>query len=182
MDRSETGDGETNVTLQQKLIAEVKAVALAMVYFASWLLFLLAIKHLVLAEYQIEFSDMSKAVFGVLVLSKVVLVLEHVPLGVKVQSAPAWVDVLLRTILYALGVLIVLILERAFESRHEYGGFGAALSGVLGNLNMAHVWVNTLAVTASLLVYNALRVIRINLGEEQLLRVFLKPVPKDRLQ
>jgi hypothetical protein len=168
------------VIFWQKLIGEVKAVVLVMAYFACWLLFLLASKHLLLAEYQIEFSDMSKAIFGVLVLSKVVLVLEHVPLGVRVQSAPAWVDILLRTILYAFGVLIVLILERAFESRHEYGGFGAAFSGVIGNLNMAHVWVNTLAVTVSLLVYNSLRVIRINLGEERLLRVFLRPIPKDR--
>ena len=31
---------------------------------------------------------------------------------------PAWVDVLVRTSLYALGVFVVLVLEHGFKERH----------------------------------------------------------------
>lgn len=49
-----------------------------------------------LAEHQIEFTGLSRALVSTLILFKVVLVLKYVPLGV-------WMDVILRTLLYAQG-------------------------------------------------------------------------------
>ena len=37
------------------------------------------------------------------------------------------VDVTLRTLLYTVGVLLVLLIEKAFETRQEAGGLGEAL-------------------------------------------------------
>ena len=107
---------------QQKLKYEVKALTIGGLYFASWLTALLVIKHLVLAEYQIAFSHWSLALVGALVLSKVVLLLEHVSLGAWVRARPAWVDVMLRTAFYAFGVPCAFA-RKTFEGRHEHGGF-----------------------------------------------------------
>jgi hypothetical protein len=163
----------------QKLIHELKAVGIATLYFGCWLAILLVIKQLVLAEYKIEFYGLSKAVVGALILAKVVLVLEHVPLGTWVRARPAWVDVLLRTLFYALGVLLVLILEKGFEGRHEYGGFGGSLSAVFQHVDIYHVWTNTIVLTGALLVYNLLSVVRSYLGEGGLLRMLLRPKPDE---
>ena len=163
--------------LLEKFKHEMKAVGLAALYFACWIAALIVLKQLILAEYHIEFHGMSKALVGALVLSKVVLVLEHIPLGAWVRARPAWVDIMLRTALYAFGVLVVLLLEKAFEGRHEYGGFGPSLIAVFQHVDIYHVWTNVICLSGALLVYNALSVLRMNLGERGLLRLFLTPVP-----
>ena len=99
----------------EKLKRELEELSLAGLYFFLWIGLLVAIKKLVLAEYQIEFVGLSAALIGALVLAKVVLILEHVPLGPLTRSRPAWVEVLLRTVLYSAGVVVVMLLEKGFE-------------------------------------------------------------------
>jgi hypothetical protein len=164
---------------KQKLNEEIKALGIAAGYFGCWIAALLLIKSLILAEYQIAFHKWSMAVVGALVLSKVVLVLEHVSLGEWVQARPAWVDVILRTVMYTLGVAVVLALEKGFESRHEYGGFAPALRQLLQQADIYHVWTNTIAISGALLGYNALSVVRRHLGKGGLIRIFLSPFPKE---
>jgi hypothetical protein len=119
------------------------------------------------------------ALIGALVLSKVVLVLEHVPLGEWIRRQPAWVDVALRTILYALGVLVVLLLEKGFEGRHEYGGVGPSLAAVFQHADVYHVWANAICLTGALLSYNLLAVVRRHLGGTGLVRLLMSPLPEE---
>lgn len=165
--------------LQEKLIHEIKAVGLAALYFGCWIAALIWLKQLILAEYRIEFDGMSKALVGALILSKVVLVLEHVPLGAWVRARPAWVDLLLRTLLYAVGVLVVLLLEKSFEGRHLHGGFGPALQAVFRDADLNHVLVNTIGLSGALLGYNLLAMVRRRLGSGGLGRLFLTPLPDE---
>lgn len=158
-----------------RLKHELKAVGLAMLYFGSWIAVLLVLKQLVLAEYRIAFHHLSLALVGALILSKVVLILEHVPLGAWVRKQPAWVDVLLRTALYSLGVAVVLVLEKGFEARHEHGGFRPAVAALFQKTDIHHVWASTLALSGALLGYNVLSVIRRHLGEGGLWRVLKHP-------
>ena len=117
---------------------------------------------------------------GALVAAKVVLVLEYVTLGAWVRTPPVFVDVILRTVLYAFGVLVVLILEKAFEGRHDYGGFGPSLIQVIQHVDIHHVWVNAIGVTGALLGFNVLSVIRRHLGEGGLMRLFLSSPREDK--
>jgi len=167
------------MSFQQKVKKETKAMALAGFYFATWLGVLMSLKWLILADYRIEFHGFSLILVGVLVLAKVVLVLEHVPLGTWVRNRPALVDVIFRTVLYALGVIVVLLLEKAFDGRHEYGGFGPSLMAVFQHVDIYHVWANAICLSGALLGYNMLSVIRRNLGGGGLMRMFLSPLPEE---
>src|SRR5262249_2519918 len=118
-------------------------------------------------------TGLSLALIGALIVAKVVLVLEHVSLGEWINRHPAAVDVAVRTLFYAIGVLIVLLLEKAFESRHEAGGFGPALLHVFQHRAIPRVWANTVLVACALLVFNVLAVLRRQLGEDSLFRSFL---------
>ena len=144
------------MNFKQKMKDELKAVGIAAGYFGCWVAALLLIKSLVLAEYQIAFHKWSMAVVGALVFSKVVLVLEHVSLGEWIRSRPAWVDVLLSTAMYSFCVALVLLLEKGFEARLEYGGFATALGQLFQQADVYHVWANTIAISGALLGYNAL--------------------------
>lgn len=167
------------MAIKEKLQEEFKALCIAALYFGCWIFALLVIKWLVLAEYQIAFNKWSMVLVGALVLSKVVLVLEHVSLGAWVRRQPAWVDVVLRTALYTLGVALVLLLEKGFEGRHEAGGFVPALQHLFQRTDIYHLWANILCVSGALLVYNAIVVVRRHLGNLELLRIFLTPLPEE---
>ena len=144
-----------------------------------WIGGLVVLKQLVLEEYQIQFNGLSLALIGALVLAKVVLVLEHVPLGGWIRTRPALLDVILRTAMYALGVLVVLLLEKAFDGRHEYGGFGPSLIALFRHADIQHVWVNAICLSGALLGYNVLSVLRWHLGEGGLIRLFWSPLPEE---
>ena len=163
----------------QKLKNEIKTVALAALYFAVWIGVLVTLKQLLLAEYKIQFNGLSIALVGALVLAKVVLVLEHVPLGAWTRRKPALIDVILRTALFVVGVLVALLLEKGFDGRHEYGGFGPSLIALFQHADIHHVWVNVICLSGALLGYNILSVVRRHLGEGGLLRLFLSPLPEE---
>jgi len=158
---------------------EIKAVGIAALYFGCWIGMLLLIKFLVLAEYRIAFTGWSMIVVGALILSKVVLVLEHVSLGAWVHARPAWVEVFLRTIMYSLGVVVVLIVEKGIEHRHEYGGILQAIRQLYHLEDVDHVWANTVCITGALLGYNILSVIQRQLGKGTLARIFCSPLPDE---
>jgi hypothetical protein len=165
------------MSFKQKLKDEVKAIGVAALYFGCWIGALLLLKSLILAEYKIAFHGWSVVVVGALVLSKVVLVLEHVSLGAWLCARPACVDVVLRTVMYTLGVAIVLGVEKGFEGRHEYGGFGAAVRQLFQQEDVYHLWANTLCLSGALLGYNMLSVVRRYLSEGGLLQMFFSSLP-----
>jgi hypothetical protein len=88
-----------------KLLAKLKhhfrSVAVDTAYFSAWIGTLILLKTLVLQEYRIGFVGWSKVLAGALLLAKVVRILGHIPFGAWVRARPAWVEVLLRTALYA---------------------------------------------------------------------------------
>jgi hypothetical protein len=135
----------------------------------------MGLKVLILEDYQIHFGGFSMVLVGALILAKVVLILEHVSLGSWLRGQPVLVDVVLRTLLYALGTLVVMLLEKGFESRHEHGGFGPALMNVFQHRDIPHVWANTICVTGALLFYNLLSALNRHLGSGGLAEVFLSP-------
>jgi len=164
------------MSLPAKLRAEIRSVGLTTLFFAAWFGVLLVLKCLILAEYDIELRGMSIALIGALIVAKVVLVLEKVPLETWTRGRPALIHVAVRTGLYGLGILVVLLLEKAFEVRHEFGGFIPALTQVIRHQDIPHVLAAAIGVTGALLVFNAMFVIRRHLGKRELLGLFLSPL------
>ena len=167
------------MSFRQKLVDELRTVGAATLYFGCWLAALVSLKFLILAEYNIEFSGISSAVIGALILAKVVAVLEHVSLGDWVRKQPGWVEVVLRTSLYVAGLIVLLLLEKAFDARHEYGSFRNSMANIFRHTDINHVWANVICLSGALLSYNLLSVIRRHLGKGHLRSLFMLPVPEE---
>ena len=167
------------MSVMQKVTRQIKALLMVALYFLCWIAALVLLKQLILAEYHIQFHGLLKALVGALVLAKVVMVLEHVPLGPWVRAQPAWVDAISRTILYALGVIVVLVIERTIEGRSEHGTIIASFKMVFQEIDRNRILANTLGITAALLLFNVMAVIRKHLGGKSLLRLLLMPVPQE---
>lgn len=167
------------MSVRQRVWQEVVEVAFATLFFAAWLYILVVLKILLLDTYHIRTRGLLAALIGAVILAKVVLVLEHVPLGAWVRRRAPVYDLVLRTALYGLGVLLVLIIEKAFEARHEYGGFGRATVQVYHHRDMPHVWVNGIAVIVGLLFFNVFAIIRRFVGGPRLVRLFFSDAPSE---
>lgn len=90
---------------------EALKVGVTTCFFATCFLAMMGVKALILADYKIAFFDVSTALLGALIVAKVVLVLEAVPLGRWADGKAGFVYVLVRTLFYGLGVVVVLLLE-----------------------------------------------------------------------
>lgn len=165
------------MSFAEKATHEIKTVGVTFLFFGTWFCVMVLLKGLVLAEYRIEFHGLSLALVGALIVAKVVLVMDSVPLGASARHWPGWVHVAVRTALYALGVVIVLLLEKAFEARHEPDGVVPSLIRMIRHQDIHHIWATTIGVTGPLLVFNAVSVVRRCLGTRALLRMFIAPLP-----
>jgi hypothetical protein len=165
---------------REKLRHELKALAFITLYFAVWFGLVILLKKLLLAQYDIQFNGMALALLGAVLLAKVVLLMEHVPVEAWVPHHPAAVAVVLRTLMYGLGVLLALTIEKAFEARHEYGGFAPALIRVYQHPEYPHVLFNTICVGLALLGFNIFSVLRRHFGKNGLGRLFFGRPQKEQ--
>ena len=130
------------------------------------------LKTMILSEYKVEFRGISMALIGALILAKVVLVIDHIPLSRWTRERSPIYFMIFRTLFNIVGVFIVLLLENAFESRHEYGSFGSALINVFQHRDVYHVWASVTVVSIAVFWFNVLFVLRKYLGEQKLSQLF----------
>jgi hypothetical protein len=154
------------------LVEELKTMLAATVYFATCFTLIMVLKQLLLAQYGIEFRGITTAIVVALVTAKVVIVLQKVPLSRWFEGQPAAVDVVVRTLLYTVATMVALLLEKAFESRAEHGGFVAAVAAVFEHRDVAQVWATTLCVGLAFMAYNTFAVLRREVGTRQLWRIY----------
>lgn len=156
----------------KKVTHELIVIARTASYFAIFFLFMMVMKKLYLKDYDIEFTGVSQALIGALIMSKVILLLELIKPSAWVQRQPAFVYIIIRTLEYTFGVLIVVVLEKAFEARHEVSGFTNSIDHVIDHRDVYHVWATTLGASASIFFYNAFVVVKRLLGKNGLAKLF----------
>ena len=168
-------------SFKEKLVHELKEVGLITLYFGAWLFMVLFLKKLLLAQYGIHFSMLALVLIGSVLLAKVVLLMEYIPVEAWVRNKPVVVATILRTIMYALGIFVALTIERAFEARHEYGSFARALTRIYHHPEYPRVLFNTICLGWALLGFNILSVLRRHFGKRGLSRLFFtRPAREDR--
>jgi len=161
-------------TFWQKFWKEMETIAGVALYFFLWLGLLMALKKLTLKDYNIEISGISTTIISALIIAKVVILMEFIPMWKWARQQPTIVGILLRTLLYTIGVAVIFLLEKAFEARHEDGGFQSALVHVFQGRDIYLVWTKTIVIGISLLGYNTMSVVRQWLGKKELARLFFK--------
>jgi len=160
------------MSVAKKIFEEIKTIARTAAYFATVFILMMVMKKLYLKDYDIEFTGVSQALIGALVLSKVVLLMGLISFGSWLQRQPSIVDVSFRTLIYTLGVWIVIILEKLFERRHDAGGISDSISYLFSHRDIYHVWATTIGSGISIFMYNAFSLIQRMLGRHGLSKLF----------
>jgi hypothetical protein len=165
----------------KSILRELKTIFKTALFFAIAFLLMMVIKKLDLKDYDIEFTGISQALIGALIMSKVIILMGMISLGPWVQRQPPIIDIILRKILYSIGVVIIVILEKGFEGSHKHGGFSNAVSYLISHRDIYHVWATTIGVSVSIFIYNCYIMIQRKLGKNGMSKLFFS-TPLNQLE
>lgn len=105
---------------------------------------------LVLAQYSIPVTVLSRAMIASLIVGKVVLVLEKVRLEDRLPNAPRGVLVAIKTLFYGSGAVLAGFVERLIETWRSSQGFGEALAETWAHMSLSRFLAVILCVKSPL--------------------------------
>ena len=153
----------------ETLKEELRTAGLATLFFLCCFLFVIALKKLFLAQYDIGFYGLSAAVLGAAIVCKVVVVLDKLRAGTRFEtSQPPYVSVLYKTAVYSAVVLMVVAAEKVFHAYREPHTLSAAVAEVWHGRDRNNIIATVLCIGAAFAAYNALSVINRRLADGKL--------------
>jgi len=153
---------------------EAKELLIVTLFFLLGFLLILGLFELMLEDYDIQFNAWVKAVVGALVLAKVVLILRGRAFTQAFPNSYGIVRVLYKTMIYLVGVFVILTLERVLEAYGDAGGFLTALKHIAETRKIYHIMAVTLLVGVLLTVFNCWEELLREVGRERVVGAFLR--------
>jgi hypothetical protein len=168
-------------TLPQKLAAAgkwlhrefVAARPVFLFFLVGFLLELLIIK-LAVAQFSIPLEALSTAVVGALLAAKAVLILDETPLARKLKRYRRIVAVVIKTLLYGIGTLLLGDIERFLEALHRVGSFDGAFRDVVDQANLYRFFAWVLGISLVFAIYFVWSEINERMGEGALWSLFFE--------
>lgn len=158
-----------------KLKYEAREVGLVTLYFLLWFGFILTLKKLLLATYDIEYYALSSAVVGALIVGKVVVVLDKTQAGTRFdRNHSLGAAVLYKTMIYSLCTALVLAAEKMFHAYRESDTLGGALLEVWMHQDRYIILAKILCIGVAFLGYHLYAGLDRRLGEGTLRNMVLK--------
>lgn len=158
----------------QKLKKEIIEILLVTAYFLLCFAILILIKKLTLAQVKVEFSGLSAALVGALVMSKVVIILDKTPLGKIYIRQALYKNVLFKSIIYTLVLSFLLFIENLIHTLIEGNSFVDALKSILEHRDPLQFRLILIASFFSLGSYNIIIAIRDSMDKGALTNLFFK--------
>jgi hypothetical protein len=153
---------------------ELKEVlAISSVFFVIFVLFLL-MKKALLEEYNVNFYVVGTALIGSLIIAKVVLIFDLLPISKKSDHLPNAYRVLFRSFIYLLGYLIFTVLEHLIKGLIDGEKFSHAFNTALNQLFAPAFIASFIGVFVAFLFFNTFWVIREKYGPAALYALFFR--------
>ena len=143
------------MSLLTKAKHELREVGIATLYFLFCFGVILTLKKLFLAAYQIEFYAVSVVVFAALVAGKVVVVLDHTPLGTRFAAGQRpLVAAIYKTLIYGAATFLFVGGEQVFHAYRQRGALGAAIVDVWEHRNRNSIFAMLICITLTFGAYH----------------------------
>ena len=127
-------------------------------------------------EYGIQAATVMNATIAALVVAKVVLLADLIPLVNRFPHKPLAWNIVWKTVIYLLASIVVVYLERLWEFHGKYGSVAAANSHLVEELVWPHFVAEMIWMTVLFLLYCTLRELSRVLGGERMRALFLGPL------
>lgn len=127
---------------------------------------------MMLEQYGIRVSVFLTAAVAALVVAKVVLIADHLPLINRFPEKPLIYNVVWKTTIYFVASLLVRYAEHLIDSWRQAANFAEANQHLLDQIVWPHFWGVQLWLLVLLLIYCALRELVRALGRDRIVRLF----------
>jgi hypothetical protein len=158
---------------------EIKEIlAISSVFFVIFVLFLFMKKSL-LDDYDVNFYIVSTALVGSLIIAKVVLIFDLLPLTKKTDALLNIYRVFLRSLIYIFGYVIFTFLEHLIKGLFDGESYSQALKTTVHHLFSPAFITTFIGVFIAFLFFNTFWIIRASIGTTALYNMFFKKVTDD---
>jgi hypothetical protein len=141
-------------------------------------------KKLFLEDYHINFSGFFfSATIGALLVGKVVLLADEIPLINRFPRTPLIFNVAWKTLIYSLAAMVVQFLEEFVPRLWHHQSLAIAAAKIWGEIHWTHFWAVHILLCYFLLIYVSFRELARTFGEMQFFHIFFgfpKTVSPDR--
>ena len=132
-------------------------------------------RALILKGYGIQVSTFLKATIAALIVGKVVLLTDLLPMINRFPNKPLIYNVVWKTFIYMVAALLVRYVEHLIPLILEYKNLTVANSHLLDEVVWPHFWLVQLWLLVCFLMYNTMREVGRILGREQVRSMFFGP-------
>lgn len=129
-------------------------------------------KALMLREYGIDFAGFSAAALGALVVGKVVLIADKLPLINKFPEKPLMYNVIWKTVIYVFADFLVRYVEHLIPFVRKFGNLVTANDHLLQEVIWPRFWSIQIWLVVLLFVYACLRELIRYIGRDQVMAMF----------
>ncbi len=160
----------------QKLLRTIKhellEVVFPMIFFFVAFNVITYTKKLMLEQYHIEFSGFVAAAVGALIVAKVVLIADRIPVINKYPGKPLIYNVVWKTVIYILVTFVVRFLEFLLPLWWKYWSLNLAMDHLWEEIIWPHFWAIQIWLFCLFFVYVSFRELARTLGEERFFHIF----------
>ena len=154
------------------LVREFREVIPPTIFFLIGFHMLALTRSLMLREYGIHAAAAAGATVGALLIAKVVLIADNLPIINRFPARPLVYNVVWKTTVYVLASLAVHYLEHLVPLWWRLGDLGAANHRLLGEIVWPHFWVVQLWLLVLLFMYCGMRELIRAIGPHEVRRMF----------
>jgi hypothetical protein len=146
--------------------------------FTFFILFILfgSLKKAILGQHQIEYYALGTALVGSLILGKVVLIFDKLPLTKKMDHTPNIYRVFFRSFIYLLGYAIFTMIEHWVKGMIDGESLRESIAHAFKHLSGLEFAMSMIVVFIAFLFFNAFWVIRTKYGPKALYQLFFSKV------
>jgi hypothetical protein len=166
-------------SLREKVRRELRELIPVTVFFVASFQLLALTQALMLEQYGIRATTFVAATIGALVVAKVVVLADHLPLVNRFPNKPLMYNVVWKTAIYLAASLAVRYAEHVIHFWRQTGDFATANRRLIDEVVWPHFWGVQLWLLILLFVYCSLRELVRALGRERIMQMFFRIPLKD---
>jgi len=159
-------------TVGHKLKHELRQLIPVILFFFVAFQLLALTETMMLEQYGIRVSVFLTATVAALVVAKVVLIADHLPLINRFPEKPLIYNVIWKTAIYFVASLAVRYVEHLIDSWRHTANFAEANKRLFDEVVWPHFWGVQLWLLILLLLYCAFRELARALGRDRIIRLF----------